>query len=184
MDTNVDKCILHINITIFSSFSTFQFDLRYLFFGFESFILRNLRSNSMKNSAIEKKFATRVRKKSDLNKEKGKFLTSKNFKIWQGQNLKISIFENCTNWKSENFKNLKRLKWKPKKLEKLHLWDYIKLNAYMHEMHANVHEMCARIHRSIQFQKAFIACHLWKRYSKNMPDLLTGWWIYGTLFES
>ena len=53
--------------------------------------------------------------------------------------------------KSENFKNLKRSKWKPKKLEKLHLWDYIKLNACMHEMHANVHEMCARIHRSIQF---------------------------------
>ena len=69
----------------------FQLDLRSLFFGFEGFILRNLRSNSMKNSAIEKKFATRVRKKSDLNKEKGKFLTSKNFKIWQGQNLKISI---------------------------------------------------------------------------------------------
>ena len=64
----------------------------------------------MKNSAIEKMFATRVRKKSDLNKEKGKFLTSKNFKIWQGQNLKISIFENCTIGKSENFKNLKRSK--------------------------------------------------------------------------
>ena len=47
---------------VFSSFSTFQFDLRSLFFGFESFILRNLRSNSMKNSAIEKKFATLVRK--------------------------------------------------------------------------------------------------------------------------
>ena len=40
----------------------FQLDLRSLFFGFEGFILRNLRSNSMKNSAIEKKFATRVRK--------------------------------------------------------------------------------------------------------------------------
>ena len=131
----------------------FQLDLRSLFFGFEGFILRNLRSNSMKNSAIEKKFATRVRKKSDLNKEKGKFLTSKNFKIWQGQNLKISIFENCTNWKSENFKNLKRSKWKPKKLENPYLWDHIKLNACMHEMHANVHEMCARIHRSIQFLK-------------------------------
>ena len=39
----------------------------------------------MKNSAIEKKFATRVRKKSDLNKEKGKFLTSKNFKSGKGK---------------------------------------------------------------------------------------------------
>ena len=39
-----------------------QFDVKSLIFGFESFILRNLRSNFMKNSAIEKKFATLMRK--------------------------------------------------------------------------------------------------------------------------
>ena len=47
---------------IFFQVFCFQLDLRSLFFGFEGFILRNLRSNSMKNSAIEKKFATLVRK--------------------------------------------------------------------------------------------------------------------------
>jgi len=53
--------ILRAKIWFFQVFC-FQLDLRSLFFGFEGFILRNLRSNSMKNSAIEKKFATRVRK--------------------------------------------------------------------------------------------------------------------------